>query len=189
MHVNADITQQDVLVVRHPPQPTHGRASVWQGCFGSSRCNLTSTQVPHTFSMHSPKHVLAFCRLVPRRRATLLTSRCSHFAVILKTATRASFLQPKLSERPGQCLQGQETTNIYQHPPWSDSFVLQILPLEVTALRGQSFCAVRMSIRERLTSFGLEHALKTRRNGLTKGFTTGGFQQSPGAGPDFTALL
>lgn len=115
-------------------------------------------------------------------------------ALILPSSLRqqpkqASCNQNCLRERPGQCLQGQETTNIYQHPPWSDSFVLQILPLEVTALRGQSFCAVRMSIRERLTSFGLERALKTRRNGLTKGFTTGGFQHSPGAGPDFTALL
>lgn len=135
MHVNADITQQDVLVVRHPPQPTHSRASIWQGCFGSSRCILTSTRVPHTFSMHSPKHVLAFCRLVPRRRATLLTSRCSHFAVILKTATRASFLQPKLSERETWSMSARPRN--HQHLP-TPALVRQFCFANI-ALRGHSF--------------------------------------------------
>lgn len=72
-------------------------------------------QVPYVFSIHRPKCVFGFGEFVPRRRARL-TTNSSHFVVICKTATRASFPKPKVSNRelwpmPARWL----TTNIYQH--------------------------------------------------------------------------
>lgn len=107
-----------------------------------------------------------FCELGPRRRGRL-TSKSSHSGVICNTPTT----QASVPERSGQCPQGQWTTNI-QHTQhlWSGSFVLQILPLEITASRGQNSSLVRMSIRENSSIFfGLESTLKTWRNGLMKG--------------------